>query len=259
MSLTAEIERNIAETLCGGIRVVQKGLERYEVITPFTFDDGDVLPIILKRKGDGWEITDEGRTFLYLSYYDIDMNYETRKNVLSKILSSHFMEGGDDGILKMPRVSGEDLAHAVYTFAQGVIKASDFSIWKKEFTRRLFMEGFREFMEELGRTYPTEFQYHDKQLDPKKIYPIDCSLLLTNSKRVNLFAVSGDSKAKNSVITMMHYERFKAPFTNCVLFENEEVLARKTLIQVADVADKTFSSLEVARDRLRSYLEKNAA
>jgi hypothetical protein len=25
MSLTAEIERNIAETLCGGIRVVQKG------------------------------------------------------------------------------------------------------------------------------------------------------------------------------------------------------------------------------------------
>ncbi len=114
-------------------------------------------------------------------------------------------------------------------------------------------------MEELGRTYPTEFQYHDKQLDPKKIYPIDCSLLLTNSKRVNLFAVSGDSKAKNSVITMMHYERFKAPFTNCVLFENEEVLARKTLIQVADVADKTFSSLEVSRDRLRSYLEKNAA
>ena len=102
MSLTAEIERNIAETLCGGIRVVQKGLERYEVITPFTFDDGDVLPIILKRKGDGWEITDEGRTFLYLSYYDLDMNYETRKNVLSKILSSHFMEGGDDGILKMP-------------------------------------------------------------------------------------------------------------------------------------------------------------
>ena len=239
--------------------MVQKGLERYEVITPFTFDDGDVLPIILKRKGDGWEITDEGRTFLYLSYYDIDMNYETRKNVLSKILSSHFMEGGDDGILKMPRVSGEDLAHAVYTFAQGAIKASDFSMWKKEFTRSLFMEGFREFMEELGRTYPTEFQYHDKQLDPKKIYPIDCSLLLTNSKRVNLFAVSGDSKAKNSVITMMHYERFKAPFTNCVLFENEEVLARKTLIQVADVADKTFSSLEVARDRLRSYLEKNAA
>ncbi|NCC85898.1 MAG: DUF1828 domain-containing protein, partial [Clostridia bacterium] len=247
-----------SSTLSGGFRIHQKGLDRFEVITPFTFDDGDTLPVVLKkREGGSWEISDEGRTFMYLSYYDIDMSNETRKRVLSKILSSHFMEGGDEGVLRMSQVAENDLTNAVYTFTQGLIKASDFTLWRREVSRSLFMDEFKLLVKEIGEAYPVEMDYHDTEKDPARTYPIDCSLLLKNDRRVNLFAVASEMKAKNSTITIMHYEQLKAPFTNCVLFEDEESLGRKTLIQLSDVADKTFSSLLVAKERLPIFLKKN--
>ena len=254
----AELERRISSTLNEGFRVRQKGVDRFEVITPFTFDDGDTLPIVLsRREGDLWEISDEGRTFMHLSYYDINMNSDIRRRVLSKILSSHFMEGEDEGVLKMPQVASENLTDAIYTFTQGLIKASDFTFWRKEISWSFFMEEFRLLIKEVAADYPVEMDYHDEEKDPGRTYPIDCSLLLRNKRRINLFAVGTEMKAKNSTITIMHYERLKAPFTNCILFEHEESMGRKTLIQLSDVADKTFSSLGVARERLPIFLEKN--
>jgi hypothetical protein len=50
------------------LEIVREGPDRYVVITPLAFGDGDVLPIVLRRQdNDGWLLTDEGHTFMQLT------------------------------------------------------------------------------------------------------------------------------------------------------------------------------------------------
>jgi len=48
------------EKLCAELRVLEEGMERYRVSTPFQFDDGDHPAIVLKRESNPWLLSDEG-------------------------------------------------------------------------------------------------------------------------------------------------------------------------------------------------------
>jgi len=58
MSLDA-IERNFQQKVCETIRLTSEGIDRYRVFTPFMFDSGDHLAIVLKREVDRWILSDE--------------------------------------------------------------------------------------------------------------------------------------------------------------------------------------------------------
>jgi hypothetical protein len=63
------IERNFKEKVCD--KLTSEGVNRYRVFTPFIFEDGDHLSIILKRENGKWMLSDEGHTYMHLTY-DID-------------------------------------------------------------------------------------------------------------------------------------------------------------------------------------------
>ena len=65
---TIGIDRDFREKVCAEIRVLDEGMDRYRVFTPFQFDDGDHLAIVLKRKASQWLLSDEGHTFMHLTY-----------------------------------------------------------------------------------------------------------------------------------------------------------------------------------------------
>ena len=49
MSISA-IERDFKEKVCASLRLASEGMERYRVFTPFLFEDGDHLAVILKKE-----------------------------------------------------------------------------------------------------------------------------------------------------------------------------------------------------------------
>jgi len=57
------IERNFQKKVSSKIRLKSEGVDRYRVFTPFFFEDGDHLAIILKRENDSWSLSDEGHTY----------------------------------------------------------------------------------------------------------------------------------------------------------------------------------------------------
>lgn len=67
------IEREFREEVSNDVRLFAEGADRYLVFTPFYFDDGDHLTIFLKRDGPRWVLTDEGHTYMRLSF---DFDYE---------------------------------------------------------------------------------------------------------------------------------------------------------------------------------------
>ena len=67
MNLDA-IERDFREKVCAKLRLAPEGMGRYRVFTPFLFEDGDHLAVVLKREGNTWLLSDEGHTFMHLTY-----------------------------------------------------------------------------------------------------------------------------------------------------------------------------------------------
>ena len=87
------IEKQFREKVCKEIIITKDGIDRYYISTPFTFEDGDELVIILKKEKDKWILTDEGHTFMHLSYFiDIDVvredGYQNETNFNTPVGSS---------------------------------------------------------------------------------------------------------------------------------------------------------------------------
>ena len=62
------VSRGFQESVSAGVRIVADGADRFRVLTPFRFDDGDHLVIVLKKDGGaGWVLSDEAHTFMHLA------------------------------------------------------------------------------------------------------------------------------------------------------------------------------------------------
>ena len=66
--LFAAIEKDFQSKVSEKVCLAAEGLDRYRVLTPFRFDDGDHLAIVLKRDGDEWILSDEAHTYMHLTY-----------------------------------------------------------------------------------------------------------------------------------------------------------------------------------------------
>ena len=77
------IERDFQTKVCGQVRLESEGIERFRVFTPFTFDDGDNLAVVMRREEEQWVLTDEAQAPFSLKHKLSHTKTDTR---LSKYL-----------------------------------------------------------------------------------------------------------------------------------------------------------------------------
>ncbi len=89
MMITDTIIQEFKRKVCEEIRLIEEGTNRFRVFTPFRFDDGDHLSIVLKKEQNQWVISDEGHTFMHLSYCidSADLMAGTRKQLIDYALN----------------------------------------------------------------------------------------------------------------------------------------------------------------------------
>lgn len=119
------IEQEFHRKVASNIRLVEEGIDRFRVFTPFLFDDGDHLAIVPKKDGTRWVFSDEAHTYMHLTY-DIpekDLRRGTRQKIISNALSVFGIED-EDGELKI-EVSEQRYGDALYSFVQGLLKITD--------------------------------------------------------------------------------------------------------------------------------------
>lgn len=120
LDLDPGIIRDFRDKVCEQVRLVQEGMERYRVFTPFVFEDGDHLAIVLRRENSRWVLSDEGHTYMHLTY-DIDekdLQRGTRQKIISNALSTFRVEDRDGELMLAIQ---EDLyGNALYSFAQAL-------------------------------------------------------------------------------------------------------------------------------------------
>jgi hypothetical protein len=249
------IEQDFRRKVTEKLRVVPEGVDRYRVFTPFMFDDGDHLAVVLKRVAKHWVLTDEGHTYMHLTY-DLDekaLQRGTRQKLITNALAA-FSVSDYDGQLSID-VRDDAYGDALYSFVQALMKITDVTYLSRERVRSAFMEDFRAFMEEKVPEKRREFDWHEPKHDPEGKYLVDCRVNGT-ARPLLIFALPGDDKVRDATISILQFERWGTRHRTMAVFEEQEEVNRKVLARFSDVCEKQFSSLAANRDRIERFLKE---
>lgn len=249
------IERDFREKVCAKLNLSAEGMDRYRVFTPFLFEDGDHLAVVLKRENGHWILSDEGHTYMHLTY-DIDekdLQRGTRQKIITNALSAFGVE--DRGGELLIKISENRYGDALYNYVQALLKISDISYLSRERVRSTFMEDFRVLITETVPESRRKFDYRDPQHDPEGNYLVDCRINGL-SRPLLVYAIPNDDKARDATITLLKFEQWNVAFRSMGIFEDQEDINRKVLARFSDVCEKQFSSLVNNRDRIARYIQE---
>ena len=116
------IEQDFQTKVSAKVRLVPEGVGRYRVFTPFRFDDGDHLSIVLKQIGTRWVLSDEAHTYMHLTYDldERDLQQGTRQKIISNALSVFRVEDREGELVA--DVPDHQYGDALYSFVQALLK-----------------------------------------------------------------------------------------------------------------------------------------
>lgn len=250
------IEQDFINKVSAKVKLSPDGKERFRVLTPFQFDDGDQLVIVLKQVDGRWVLSDEAHTYMHLTY-DIDeksLHTGTRREIISNALSMFEIENHNGELIL--DVSNARYGDALYDFAQALLKIADVSYLSRERVQSTFMEDFRALLREKVPKTRMAFDWCDPDRDFKRNYPVDCRI---NGMPQPLFvyALPNNSRTRDATIALHQFKEWKISFNSMGIVKGEKATSRKVLARFRDVSDECFIGIDESHEQIGQYLEFN--
>jgi hypothetical protein len=252
--VSQDIIRAFKESACGEIDLTSSGINRYLVQIPFTFTDGDHYVVILRQEGQQWVLSDDGHTFMHLSYELREMEFEegNRRKRIDEVLSSYQIENRDgELVLTIPL---ERFGDALFTFVQAITRITDITFLDRATVKSTFREDFNELVSEKAREagiHGITFGYAHPVDDPQGKYPVDARLIGVTTQQVLVFAVGNDDQCQTATVVLHQWEKWGEHFHSIAVFRDQTEINRQYLARFSDVLDRQLPSLDSAKDRLQ--------
>lgn len=248
------IEREFREKVSSEVELMAEGIDRYQVFTPFRFDDGDHLAIVLKKhQGTHWVLSDEANTYMRLTYEidEKDLGRGTRKKIIDNALSMFQVEDFDGELLI--DVNDGQYGDALYSFIQALLKITDVTYLSRERVHTTFRDDFRTLCEESMPEDRLTFDWYHPQFDPNKLYKVDCHVN-GMSRPLFVHALEGNRATLDATIALLKFEGWGCVFHSLAIFEDQGKINGNVLARFSDVCGRQFSNLTGNRERIAHYL-----
>ncbi len=251
------IEQDFIDKISAKVRLLADGKERFRVLTPFQFEDGDQLVIVLKKVGERWILSDEAHTYMHLTY-DIDeklLHSGTRRKLISNALSMFDVEEHNGELIL--DVSDARYGDALYDFVQALLKIIDVTYLSKERVKSTFMDDFRALLHE--KVVPATrmaFNWRDRVRDPKGNYTVDC-LINGMPQPLLVYALANDSKTRDATIALHQFKEWEVPFSSLGIVKDEKATTHKVLARFRDVCETCFININESYESIEQYLDAN--
>ena len=252
------IEQDFMRRVAEKVRLSPDGRNRFRVLTPFQFEDGDQLVIVLKKVGDRWILSDEAHTYMHLSY-EVEEN-SLRSGIRRKfIYNALTMFDVQEHNQELTRdVSDGRYGDALYDFVQALLKITDVSYLENPHVKSTFVDEFRMLLYE---TVPNPenrmfFNWHDQHRDPEKKYNVDC-LITGMPEPIIAFALGNDNKTRDATIALYQFKEWGTSFRPMAIFKSPKAVGRKVGERFKEVCKDNFIGIDESATRIRQFFHTN--
>ncbi|BAS57951.1 cytoplasmic protein [Leptolyngbya boryana NIES-2135] len=249
------LEANFQQRFSEKVKLFEDGENRFKVFTPFLFDDGDHLSIVLKKERDRWLLSDEGSTYMHLTLTidESDLFEGTREKIITRTLSSMNVLDREGELIA--EVNEEEYGEALYSFIQALLKIADISYLSRERVQSTFLEDFEEMILEVVPEHRVEFKWYDRQQDEKRLYQVDCHV--NHMQRpLFIYALSNDDRVTNATIAIYKFREWGLDFRPVGIFDNQEIISRKVLSRFTEVCDRQYVDIANNKQRIQENLKE---
>ena len=253
--LAESVIQDFQEKVAAQVRLLPEGVGRYRVFTPFRFDDGDHLAIVLKRELLGWTLSDEGHTYMRLTYDGdaADLMTGTRQQIIADTLGM-FQVADRDGELALPVPEGR-YGDALFSFIQALVKIADVSYLSREYIRSTFREDFENLLSEIIPEERRCFYWHDPERDPLGKYMVDCRIN-GMERPIFIYGLLNDTHTRDATIALHQFAEWGILCHPIAIFHEQETIGRNVLARFSDVCERQFSSLAGNQERITRFLQE---
>ena len=249
------IEQDFIDKVSEKVRVLPDGKDRFRVFTPFRFDDGDHIAIVLKKEQGRWIFSDGGHTYMHLTYYidERKLFSGTREKIISNALSTFNVEDRLGELIL--EVKDARFGDALYAFAQALIKMGDVLCLSKEYVKPTFMDDFQSLLHEVVPTENMKFDWNDPKHDSDRKYTVDCRI---NGMREPIFvyALFNNHRIRDATIKIQKAIQWKIPFRPLGIFQDREAANQQVLARFNDVCEVQFPKMDENQNEISTYIEK---
>lgn len=252
---THDIELIFQQQVASQVTLAADGYQRYVIHSPFIFDDGDCLGIVLKKENDRWVLSDEGTTYMHLSLTldEASLAQGPRQAIILSALSM-FGITDRDGELILP-VELPKAGVALHDFIQGLLKISDLTYLTRERVASTFLNDFRDFMISQIPPQRRTFDWFDYENDPEGKYTADCRVNGTE-RPLFVYALSTQARVQEATVNLLTFTKWGLPYRSMAIFADVEEINQRAVLKFTDVCDRIFPTLTADKDRIAEYLQQ---
>lgn len=246
-NIDAMIE-SIRKSMCSKTTLEPRGVDRYLVHTGYTFQDGDELHIVLKKKDGRWILTDDAHTMMWLSYEDFTLT-DSRKAVLDVTLSSNNVSMEEGRIFI--DCTGKDVGQCLMSMIQAIMQTADLLYLSRNNIRNTYSDDIKQLMKDsLG----------DRCVFDKQIYRGDeeytIDVYVEAPTPLYVFTVSSRDRCNAALVTILALgAEANMDFTSLTFVDQTADIGKNILVKLNNRTDKLFYN-RPSEDELERFLGK---